>query len=945
MSKKLLTRQLCFFLLAWILSQPLSAQVSCNPVFPNTDDDVTITFDATQGNGALIGISPVFAHMGVITNLSQSPSDWKHVTTTWGIADPVGAMSGGGNIWTKTFNIRTFFNIAANETVLQLAFVFRNTNGSIVGRAAGGADIFYNVYPENGPLETVFLKPALSSFLTAVGAVIPVKAASSKSGNLVITDNGTTVSSGTGELLETTLFASAGLHRIRFIANTPSEQDTSTFLYIVPQANTVQDPPAGTEPGIQIINDQTVRLSLYAPNKQVVYAIGDFSNWEPSPDFQMKKSTDGKTWWTEVTNITPGQYIRFQYLVDGNLLIADPLSTLVLDPGADPFVPAVTFPDMPAYPNGKTNGIVSVFRTAELPFNWTATNYERPKKTDLVVYELLLRDFIARHDYQTLLDTLDYLERLGVTAIELMPVNEFEGNNSWGYNPTFHKALDKYYGSPEALKAFVDACHQRNIAVILDVVFNQATGLSPLARLYWDQANNRPAADNPWLNPTATHDFNVFNDFNHESAATKIYVKNCLKYWLNTFKVDGFRFDLSKGFTQKITIGSTPAWGVYDPSRILILKDYANFMWAEDPTAYVILEHFADNTEEKELAEYGMMLWGNMYGAYKDVALGTPAGINASLSWVSYKQRNWLVPHLIGYMESHDENRIVYQCKINGAVSGNYNVKNLPTALRRVEMLNNLLYTIPGPKMLWEFGELGYDFSIDLCENGTLSSNCRTAPKPIRWDYFQDNGRKRLYNVTAALLDLRKKYDVFETTDFQTNISSGKGRTIRLNSAGMNVFVMANIGITEESVVTNFAHTGQWFEYYTGNTIDVSNTTAPILLQPGEYRLYTDQQVPLPSWVVITGTKEAAGALADLNVYPNPGQNLLSLDFSLRNNSQVKIDVRDMTGKLVQEFGDYAMPSGDHHLELDANTWPNGIYWIAITDENGFVLSKKWLKL
>ena len=85
-----------------------------------------------------------------------------------------------------------------------------------------------------------------------------------------------------------------------------------------------------------------------------------------------------------------------------------------------------------------------------------------------------LRDFIAAHNYKVLADTLQYLKRLGINAIELMPVNEFEGNNSWGYNTSFHMALDKYYGKAIDFKKFIDLCHQNEIAVILDVVFNHA---------------------------------------------------------------------------------------------------------------------------------------------------------------------------------------------------------------------------------------------------------------------------------------------------------------------------------------------------------------------------------------------------------------------------------------------------------------------------------------
>ena len=927
------------------------AQVTCDPFFPTQSGNVTIFYNATQGNAALVGVSPVYAHMGVITNASTSMTDWKHVVTTWGTADPVGAMQlESPNVWRKTINIATFFNIQPGETVLKLAFVFRNQSGSIVGRAADGSDIFYNVYPDNSPLQTQFLEPATPALVVDEGAQINVKAVASQTGTLTLFDNATQLISQEGTLMETTVTASGlGLHSVRFVANTGAEQDTAVFNYVIPVDLPDQDPPAGSEWGINYIDDNTVRLVLYAPEKQVVFAVGDFSNWLPDPTYQMRKSLDGTTWWIELSNLPVGVPVRFQYLVDGSLKIADPLSTLVLDPFNDPFIPAVTYPNLPAYPAGFTNGTVSVLQTAQAPFNWQATDYVRPAKNELVVYELLMRDFLARHDYQTLLDTLDYLENLGITAIELMPVNEFDGNINWGYGPSFHKALDKYYGTAEAFKTLIDACHQRGIAVILDAVFNQATGASPLAQLYWDAVNDRPAADNPWLNPSAPHDFSVFNDFNHESLATKTYMKNCVKYWLEEFHVDGFRFDLSKGFTQNNTVGNLDAWGAYDASRVAIWKDYADFIWNINPETYVILEHFAANNEEKTLAEYGqgMMLWGNMWGAYKDVALAYSTGVNTNLTGVSYVQRGWSKPHLVGYMESHDEQRIAYECKTNGSTTANYNVKSLPIGMRRIELLSNLLYTVPGPKMLWQFGEMGYDYHINYCENGSINDVCRTSPKPIRWDYLNDPYRRRLHDVVAALLNLRKNHDAFETTDFQLDLDGGALRTIRLNGSDLKVFVVANVSSSGLASTITFPNSGDWYEYYTGDTLTVPASSAvSISLGRGEYRLYLDQHVDLPAGLNPTPVRETSGLLSDVILWPNPAtDDVVRMNFTLEESSDVRLEIRDVQGKLIDTQLFDNLPGGEQLLEITDHHWEPGVYFLTLRDKNGAGLARKLVKL
>ena len=193
---------------------------------------------------------------------------------------------------------------------------------------------------------------------------------------------------------------------------------------------------------------------------------------------------------------------------------------------------------------------------------------------DIVIYEMHFRDFTSTGDINGAMEKLDYLQALGVNAIELMPVQEFEGNDSWGYNPCSYFALDKAYGTRRMYREFVDACHSRGIAVLVDVVYNQATGAHPYAKLYWDATNNKTASNNPWFNVDAPHPYSVFHDWNHEFELTREHVKKSLRYLLEEYKVDGFRFDLTKGFTNKNSTESTAS--NYDQSRIDILKDYNN---------------------------------------------------------------------------------------------------------------------------------------------------------------------------------------------------------------------------------------------------------------------------------------------------------------------------------------------------------------------------------
>lgn len=174
-----------------------------------------------------------------------------------------------------------------------------------------------------------------------------------------------------------------------------------------------------------------------------------------------------------------------------------------------------------------------------------------------------------------------------------MPVMEFEGNESWGYNTSYHMALDKFYGTADKFKEFIDLCHQNGIAVILDVALNHAFGRNPMVRMWMKDADGDgwgdPAADNPYFNEFAKHSYGVGADFNHSQARTKYYTKRVVKQWIQEFKIDGFRWDLTKGFTQACSSGDDTCTNTYQADRVAILKEYADYSWSLDPSHYVIL--------------------------------------------------------------------------------------------------------------------------------------------------------------------------------------------------------------------------------------------------------------------------------------------------------------------------------------------------------------------
>ena len=591
--------------------------------------------------------------------------------------------------------------------------------------------------------------------------------------------------------------------------------------------------PAGVEYGINYINDSTVTLVLKEQDANgecydCAYVIGDFSEWQCQSTYAMKRDEEAGCWWCTIGGLDPGEEYRFQYhLYDeawGVARIADPYAEIIYT-ADDKWIASSTYPQLPSYPEA-TSGLVSAFQTSTEEYAWQVEDFVACEEDNLIIYELLLRDFSATKDLAGTLARMDYLEGLGVNAIELMPVQEFDGNNSWGYNPSGYFALDKAYGTRAMYKQFIDECHRRGMAVILDVVYNHATGSHPMARMYWDAASNCTAANNPWFNVSAPHPYSVFHDWNHENAEVRDYVKRNLEYLLEEYRFDGFRFDLTKGFTQRKCSESTAS--NYDKARIDILTDYYKAIKAVNPEAVIILEHFCCDAEERELTTLGMKVWRNANNAYCQTAMGYAENSDFSSLWTS---QNMPFGGYVGFMESHDEERTSYKAKTWGA--GNVS-NSLAERMQRAELNAAFFFTIPGPKMVWQFGELGYDYSIE--ENG------RTGEKPLRWDYYEMPERKALYDAYAQLINFRHEHPQFfaDEAEYSWKVGSSNwsaGRYIQAVAGEQAFVVVGNFDILERTLKVEFPTSGVWVNYF-DSTETYAEQQVELTLPAGGYRLF-----------------------------------------------------------------------------------------------------------
>ncbi len=901
--------------------------IVADPAFPTQDDQVIITFNSTLGSGGLSGYTgDIYAHTGVITSNSSSGSDWKYVKAGWTENIPDCKLTNvGSDLWELVIgpSIKEYYGVPTNETIEQLAFVFRNEDGTLVGKTDDGSDIYYEVFASG--LNILITKPSESPIIVQQNDLIEIAGNTTGSDSTFLYDNGKLIYADTGSSFAMNIVANEyGKHWLVAKAISGDENVSDSIYYFVRHDAIVEELPDGIKDGINYLDENTVILCLLAPEKEFIFVLGDFNNWEIENEYEMKITPDGLRFWVEISNLEDNKEYIFQYFIDGITKVGDPYADKVSDPWNDHYISNSTYPNLIQYPAGKTNGIATVLQTNQEPYEWQIDNFVNPDVEDLVIYELLIRDFVGKHDYNTLIDTLNYLERLGVNAIELMPNSEFEGNSSWGYNPNYYFAVDKYYGPKNTFKAFVDECHSRGIAVFMDLVLNHSYGTNAMAQMYWNNEFNRPAANNPWFNEQSNFtnpDAQWGNDFNHESIYTQQFVDSVNSYWITEYHIDGFRFDFTKGFGNNIK-GSNDPWGSnYDADRIALLKRMANKIWETKSDATVIFEHLSVNSEEKELANHGILMWGNLNYSYNQATMGYD---DSNFDWISYKRRGYNDPHVVGYMESHDEERLMFKNLEYGNSSGNYSVKELGTALKRQELAANFFFTIPGPKMIWQFGERGYDVSIDY--------GGRLGEKPPKWDYMNQWSRKNLFYVYSALIDLKMNEEVFTSSDFTLDLNN-ELKKIKLTSEDMSVVVLGNFGMDEDNIVPQFQTAGTWFEYWTGDTLEVTNVADPISLEAGEYRLYTNKKLNKPDYVGIEDNEIGQG---NIQVFPNPATetvNILSFD------DIASVKVYNLLGSLVYSNEIIAT----NLLSIDVGEFKSGYYISKTMNSDGKTYTNKFI--
>jgi hypothetical protein len=339
-----------------------------------------------------------------------------------------------------------------------------------------------------------------------------------------------------------------------------------------------------------------------------------------------------------------------------------------------------------------------------------------------------------------------------------------------------------------------------------------------------------------------------------------------------------------------------------------------------------------------------MMVWGNLNGNFNQATMGydspSPSGATWDLTGGIYTSLGWKRPGLVVYQESHDEERLMYNNEQYGNSAGTYMIRDTTTGLARNEMATAFWALMPGPKMVWQFGELGYDYSINYCLNGRVdpSGTCRLDPKPVRWDYLQKRTRKKLHDVYAGMFQLRGNFAGLDTGSTTYSLG-GAFKSMLVSSPDLHAVVIGNFDVRQAGGSATFSQTGTWYDYFGGDSISVSSTPQTFTLAPGEFHVYLDKKVFADTAQKDTLPQSAPSGLA-VRIFPNPViRNSSTIEYDLPQDGSCDISIVNSLGQNMARVQLGNQLKGKHQLQpgqlpLNFSLFPSGVYVIRISSNN-----------
>jgi len=457
---------------------------------------------------------------------------------------------------------------------------------------------------------------------------------------------------------------------------------------------------------------------------------------------------------------------------------------------------------------------------------------ERKPLRDLFIYEMHVDDYTdefrgIRAPLDAVQDKLDYLEGLGINAILFMPWTAWKHREfDWGYEPFQYFAVEYRYANnlnqPEEklswLKRMISACHQRGIHVILDGVFNHVSLDFPYKFFYLDPE------ECPYTG-TFAGEFSGLQDLDFNNQCTQDFIRDVCLYWIETFKIDGIRFDNTVNYHRDSDAKGIPQ----------LLSDIQAYLDSRGEQHFsMTLEHLnlsaASITNTTKATSY----WDNaLYERCFDALWTTQ--VDSRLMSALNNNRFLHSPEKVAtiYIGNHDHSHVNWQAGARDNLGALRWYKTQPYVIA--------LFTCPGTPMIQNGQEFGEDYWIPENDHGT---GRRVLPRPLHWKLLNDRIGQALSGLYRRLIDIRKHYPALRSPNFyptswelwQTRFNpEGYGMDTEkqiaiyhrwgqdAHGALQRFIIVLNFSATDQEVTVPFSDNGVWEDLLSGWKLDVQN--------------------------------------------------------------------------------------------------------------------------
>ena len=676
-------------------------------------------------------------------------------------------------------------------------------------------------------------------------------------------------------------------------------------------------------------NDGLMYVSIMVPHHQFVQIkINNINDEEDKSIFTLKKDPNlSNVWWTELE--LPNGIYDYEYVLPNGATFPDPLSRMVR--------------------NNKTRIEIGAggVTTAD-DYNWISANYLKPTLDTLVIYELHVDDFSAAGNgagtFQHVLEKLDYLKSLGINAIELMPISEFPGNHSWGYDPQIISAINDSYGTPEQFKYFVDQCHNRGIAVILDIIWNHIRSSSPLWQMQPDYDLNPYIKHHEEMNPNEAPESWGMLDIDHFNMNTIEYINKVHRIWVDEYKIDGFRFDAAAHLGWSV---SQPDLGIYG---------WSNALYDHDSTVYQIAEHLPSNISLIENTNFSAGWHDSFHDRLK---IDSHNQYNSTMDIMRqiiglHEYTNWGTPYsnftqAVKYMISHDEQSLIQEMV-------EFDSFTMQQALERDKFYSTILFTSNGIPMLWQGQEFGFKSGwTDQNQNGNWDEE-KLSYRPIDWNVLETENGQSHFEHYKKLIYLRKNnpafskgefYDLYRYTNQGVVVYGYKDN--RENSLNDQVVVIANFSSTDQSILdVPFLSSGYWYNMFDSNDIlhTADGNYGNYYINAKHAVVYTNNQYQLSTH----SFSEEIESIVDSSInkivpFPNPFNSSISIQIDTESRDMIRFSIYNVLGEMIFQKIENNITRGINKFnwngrDSDGLEVPTGMYFILIK-QNDITFNKK----